>query len=124
MSIYHKDKGTKPEIGALKNKVVSVLTNNEIDISKLEIRSLSCYGGDTRVYLGHLEQVNTKSSFRRNGSFRKEGNATLYEGTRGNHITKRRDYVVFNAEDFDNDQSMVEYNIYSIKKYLKTYQTK
>ena len=47
----------------LRNKVIALLTENDIDVSLLDIRALKSYGGDLRVYLTNVERQNKKVSF-------------------------------------------------------------
>ena len=39
----------------LRNKVIALLTENDIDVSLLDIRALKSYGGDVRVYLTNVK---------------------------------------------------------------------
>lgn len=118
MSAKHSDKATKEKVQELKDKVLNLLAENKIDVSKLEVRALTCYGGDVRVYLGVNERLSRRIAFRREGVAQTTGSITTYTGTIGKHIITERDYITFNEEDFTSDYSMSEYNIYSLKKYL------
>lgn len=117
MSVIHSDKCDKETAQQLKVKVISLLTERDIDVSKLEIKCLTCYGGDVRVYLGVNERVSNKISFRKTDAKIENGKVVGYFGTKGKHEIKERDYVVFNTEDFESDFGMIDYNIHTIKKY-------
>lgn len=119
MSVYHTDKCDKQTALELKEKVIALLATNGIDASKIEIKCLTCYGGDVRVYLGINERTSTKTRFRRTEAKKENGNVVGYYGTRGKHEIRERDYVVFNAEDFTETDNLIEYNIFTIKKYFQ-----
>ena len=119
MSIYHSDKCDKQTLSDLKAKVIALLVSEGIDPAKLQIRALTCYGGDIRIYTDVAESINKKSSFRRMGTVEKDGNKTIYEGTKGKHITTSRNYVAYNAEDFTKANNMIGFNLYTLKQFLK-----
>jgi hypothetical protein len=120
MSVFHKDKATQGEVVELRNKVIALLTENDIDVSLLDIRALKSYGGDVRVYLTNVERQNKKVSFRATGEKEKQADGSYRQkGTKGRHFVTERECAIFNAEDFkNNDKEIIDYSIYQIKRYL------
>ena len=120
MSVYHKDKCDKAKANELKDKVISLLKENDIDTNLLKIKALTCYGGDVRVYLDELERQSQRTSFRATGEREKQTDGSYRQaGTRGKHFVTERQFAVFNVEDFENnDKEMIDYSIYQIKRYL------
>lgn len=119
MSIYHSDKCDKQTLNRLKLKVIALLVTEGHNPKLLEIKALTCYGGDIRIYTDYDESVNKKSSFRQSGIIEKNGSKTIYEGTKGKHITTSRNYVAFNTEDFTEANNMIKFNLYTLRQFLK-----
>lgn len=125
MSVYHEDKATHETVGELKRKVIKLLTENDIDVSLLDIRALKSYGGDVRVYLANIERQNKRVSFRATGKREKQADGSYRtQGTKGRHFVNEKECAIFNSEDFKNDDNaeynkeIIDYSIYQIKRYL------
>lgn len=100
MSSFHSDKCTKEELQAFKKEVVDWLKDKTT--KKLPVRAFRCYNGDVRIYTGHNEYQNDKSSFRRTQADKDEkGNIIGWHGTRGHHTTRYAEYLTINRDEWD-----------------------
>ena len=102
MSIRQSDKCTTEEMNIFRHDVMEWLKEN-FDITKIKIRFYNNYNGDARIYLGHVEYTNRRSSFRRGEAKKNEtGEIVGYLGTRGHHTVKVADYIAINRDEFEN----------------------
>lgn len=102
MSIYHSDKCTKLEAYHFGREVYQWLTDHGFDLSGLKIRTLTCYNGDFRIYQGHFESENKRSSFRKEKpKLDENGDVIGWNGTRGHHTQKIAQYISINRDEWE-----------------------
>lgn len=100
MSIYKNKKCSKTELLQFKAEVLKWL-NKRFDLTGLKIKAYTCYNGDIRIYTGHIEYTNKKSSFRRETANKNlDGEITGYHGYRGHFETKIPTYISINRDEF------------------------